>query len=74
MQTIGLTIKAVIQVDEETARRFKRTPRGELTLSGGRLEQFTVGWPGGAAVEPRRLWLQVEHVPDEREDEFLDID
>jgi hypothetical protein len=72
MKAIGVTIKTVLELDERMAQEFERTPRGSLLLAGTGLEQFTIGLGAGLAVEPSRIWVTVEDVAQEREEEFLE--
>jgi hypothetical protein len=72
MQAIGVTIKAVLEIDENMACELRRMPRHTLRLGGKLLEDVKIGVRPGAEVEPARLWVTLEDVPTEREDDFLD--
>ncbi len=72
MKAIGLTIKAVLELDEGLAHTLQQAPRASLLLSGKALEQLKIGFHPDLELEPARLWVKVESVSHEREDDFLE--
>ena len=72
MKTIGVTIKAVLELDEMAACGLEIAPRHTLRVGGVDLERLKIGLPLGGELEPARIWVTVEDVPQEWEDEFLE--
>jgi hypothetical protein len=70
-RTIGLTVKFVIEADEDLNRQFLETLPGELTIGGADLASIRLG-VRGREIEPVRVWVQRQNVSIEREDEFLE--
>jgi hypothetical protein len=72
MKAIGVTIKAVVKVDERLEHELLQTRRGDLMLGGVALGDLKIGLRQGMELEPARIWVQMEDVPHEGEDDFLE--
>lgn len=70
-KTVGVTIKFVIEGDEELLQPLLDSLPGDLTIAGENLLAVRLG-VRGREVEPVRIWVQRQAVSIEREDEFLE--
>jgi hypothetical protein len=70
-KTVGVTLKFVIEGDEELTQRLLDTLPGDLTIGGASLAALRLG-VRGREVEPVRVWIQRQDVSIEREDDFLE--
>ncbi len=70
-KTIGMTVKFVLEVDEDQAQRLLDTLPSEITIGNESLPNLLVG-VDGLQVEPIRVSLAREDMPTEEEDDFLE--
>ena len=69
--TVGVTVKFLIEGDEELTRQLLATLPGDFTIAGADLAKIRFGVPG-REIEPVRVWVQRQLVSIEREDDFLE--
>lgn len=70
-KTIGMTVKFVLEVDEEQAQQLLDTLPSEITIGNECLPNVLVG-VDGLQLEPVRISMSREDMPSEEEDEFLE--
>jgi hypothetical protein len=70
-KTIGMTVKFVLEVDEEDAQRVLDTLPSEITIGNTGLPNVLIG-VDGMQFEPVRISLSREDVLMEEEDDFLE--
>ena len=70
-KTIGMTVKFVLEVDEDDAQRLLDTLPSEITIGNESLPNVLVGIDG-LQFEPVRISMSREDVPSEDEDDFLE--
>ncbi len=70
-KTIGMTVKFVLELDEEQAQRLLDTLPSEITIGSESLPNVLVG-VDGLQLEPVRISLSREDMPSEEEDDFLE--
>jgi hypothetical protein len=66
-----VTVKFVIQGDEELIRQLLESLPSDLTIAGARLATVRVGIDG-CEVEPVRIGVRREGVTTDSEDDFLE--
>jgi hypothetical protein len=71
IRSIGVTVKFVIQGDEELVRRLLDTLPSDLTIAGADLSSVRVGI-AGYEVEPVRVGIRRQGVTTDMEDDFLE--
>ena len=72
-KTIGMTVKFVLEVDEDQADRLLGTLPSEITIGNESLPNVLVGVEG-LQLEPVRVSMSREDMPSEEEDDFLEND
>jgi len=72
-KTIGMTVKFVLEVDEDQAQRLLDTLPSEITIGNESLPNVLVG-VDGLQLEPVRVSMSREDMPSEEEDDFLEND
>jgi hypothetical protein len=70
-KTIGMTVKFVLELDEEQAQRLLDTLPSEITIGHESLPNVLVG-VDGLQLEPVRISLSRDDMPTEEEDDFLE--
>ncbi len=70
-RSVGVTVKFVIEADEDVTQRLLDSLPSELKIGGTDLSALRIG-VGGLEVEPARIWVSREGVSIEKEDEFLE--
>ena len=68
MVTLELTVRCILEVDEDTATAIKQTPTGFLKFSDEPLgsEELTVGPMNGPPVEPSQVDVKLVELPARR--------
>ena len=69
-KTIGVTVKLVIEVEEDRAQQFLKALPSDITIGGERLLTMRVG-VDGVQIEPVRVAMYLDDMSIEQEDEFL---
>jgi hypothetical protein len=72
-KTIGMTVKFVLEVDEEQAQRLLETLPSDITIGSESLPTVQVG-VDGMQLEPVRVSLSRDDMSSEEEDDFLEND
>ncbi len=70
-KTIGITIKFVIEADEDLAERLLKTLPSDITFGGEHLWNVRIGMRGDE-IEPVRVSICRDDMSMEEEDTFLD--
>jgi hypothetical protein len=70
-KTIGMTVKFVLEVDEDQAQRLLDTLPSDITIGCESLPNVLVGMDG-LKLEPVRVSIWREDMPSEEEDQFLE--
>jgi hypothetical protein len=71
-KTIGVTIKFVLEVDDELAEKLHDALPSDITIGGKEFGGDLRVGVGGVDAEPVRAWIRLEDVRSDREEEFLD--
>jgi hypothetical protein len=71
--TLGVTLKFVLDLDEEMAEKLRQCPPGSVRICGLELDskELTIGI-GDQEIEPARVWVQLDEVHTGREEEYLE--
>jgi hypothetical protein len=71
--SVGVTLKFVLNLDGPAAEKFLHCLPGSIRISGLGLDsdELKIG-VDGEEVEPARVWVQLDELPGDREDEYLE--